>query len=650
MSSPIDLELERLKRLPAGADVWQLALLTMPQWITGEDRAAYRPRIALCRSAELGVVGASDPSVPEQPGLELALRAIHSMTKLRQISARPACVEVRDMELRRQLGPMLEAAGIEIHVVDELDQIDEVEEDMRRRFGKPADGRSQFARGVEPGCIRAFAEAAVEFHDAAPWNHLTDLDLVKVESASVPTGMKWFIVVGAVGMTQGILFLRSERDHAAMVAADPDMDQLAETPRWSVSLGGVEEMPLIDYELWQANDLPRAAGGRFPLLAQLAAPGPGEQADAARVEFTEALLRVLAETTEDDLDSGRWFRTVRSFEGVVTITLALPGVLTIDAPGNKRSSGRRSPARQPAPLDRREIELGLAELLRSAKEQGIDSPSELNAFFARQVGKPLPSPRADSTDRGKAEALVHRALQAAGRARIKLAREATRRWADCADAWVLLAESMPDPARSLELYREAVAAAERALGPDVLRDRRGHFWSVLETRPYMRARLGLAFALWDAGDREAALGHWTEMIELDPGDHQGVRYPLAHRLLTLCRDDDAARVLARFTEDQTAEFAYARVLVAFRRSGEGDAANRALEAAIRSNPHVLKYLLAPEALPDDLPAEYAPRSEEEAQVAADALSDAWANTPEAVDWLRGRRREAKQLRRSRLRR
>ena len=155
MSSLIDLQ--RLKRLPSGPDVWQLAILTMPQWITGESRASYRPRIALCRSAELGVVGASDPSVPEQPGLELALRAIHSMTKLRQISTRPACVEVRDMELRRQLGPMLEAAGIEIHVVDELDLIDEVEEDMHRRFGKPADGRSQFTAAVGLDRIRAFA-------------------------------------------------------------------------------------------------------------------------------------------------------------------------------------------------------------------------------------------------------------------------------------------------------------------------------------------------------------------------------------------------------------------------------------------------------------------------------------------------------------
>jgi len=648
MSSLIDLQ--RLKRLPSGPDVWQLAILTMPQWITGESRASYRPRIALCRSAELGVVGASDPSVPEQPGLELALRAIHSMTKLRQISTRPACVEVRDMELRRQLGPMLEAAGIEIHVVDELDLIDEVEEDMHRRFGKPADGRSQFTAAVGLDRIRAFAEAAVAFHDAAPWNHLTDLDLIQVESAGAPRGMTWFIVVGAVGMARGVLFLNSQLDHAAMVADEPDMDRLAETPCWSISLGGVEEMPLIDHEFWRANDLPRAAGERFPLLAQLAAFGPGEQADPARVRFAEALLRALAETTEDNLDSGRWFRTVRSFEGDVTISLALPGVLAVDAQTAKRSSGRRSPATQAVPLDCREVEQGLAQLLRSAKEQGIDSPEELNAYFARQAGKPLPSPRADSTDRGQAEALVHRALQAAGRARVMLAREATRRWVDCADAWALLAESMPDPARSLELYREAVAAAERALGPDALRDRRGHFWSVLETRPYMRARLGLAFSLWDAGDIESALGHWSEMIELDPGDHQGARYPLVHRLLTLGRDDDAARVLARFTEDQSAEFAYARVLVTFRRTREGDAANRALESATRSNPHVLKYLLAPEGLPDDLPAEYAPHSEEEAQVAADALSDAWATSPGAVDWLRGRRLDAKQLRRSRLRR
>lgn len=36
----------------------------------------------------------------------------------------------------------------------------------------------------------------------------------------------------------------------------------------------------------------------------------------------------------------------------------------------------------------------------------------------------------------------------------------------------------------------------------------GHFWGILETRFYMRARAGLAEALWELGERDAAiLGH-----------------------------------------------------------------------------------------------------------------------------------------------
>src|SRR5205823_13633226 len=49
-------------------------------------------------------------------------------------------------------------------------------------------------------------------------------------------------------------------------------------------------------------------------------------------------------------------------------------------------------------------------------------------------------------------------------------------------------EPRSDAARAL--YEQGVAAAERALGPDVFAQEAGRFWGIVGTPPYMRARLG----------------------------------------------------------------------------------------------------------------------------------------------------------------
>lgn len=54
---------------------------------------------------------------------------------------------------------------------------------------------------------------------------------------------------------------------------------------------------------------------------------------------------------------------------------------------------------------------------------------------------------------------------------------------------MILGENAPDFERARELYAEGVSAGERALGRQVFEQEAGHFWSAVETRPYMRARL-----------------------------------------------------------------------------------------------------------------------------------------------------------------
>lgn len=218
-------------------------------------------------------------------------------------------------------------------------------------------------------------------------------------------------------------------------------------------------------------------------------------------------------------------------------------------------------------------------------------------------------------------------------ARVDMAKEAIRISPDCADAYVLLAEHSDDLGEQISLYERAVAAGERSLRGG-LRQYEGHFWLALETRPYMRARLGLALALWREGRREEAVEHLQTLLRLNPGDNQGARWVLVNYLAELGRDRDMETLLDAYSDEIVAAWAYSRALLQFRREGDTPAARQQFERAAERNRFVLPYLAGSVQIPPYLPDSFSLGSEEEGVLyAADALP-AWRATPGAIAWVR----------------
>jgi tetratricopeptide (TPR) repeat protein len=218
--------------------------------------------------------------------------------------------------------------------------------------------------------------------------------------------------------------------------------------------------------------------------------------------------------------------------------------------------------------------------------------------------------------------------------RLQLAKQALRISPDCADAHVLMAELAPTRRQALEHYQQAVAAGERAVGPRAFQEDAGHFWGILETRPYMRARLGLAHALWVTAQRDEAIRHLQDMLRLNPNDNQGVRYTLAGFLLFLDRDDELVRLLARYPNEKSAAWDYTKALLAFRQHGDMPEARELLAQAIKTNQHVPDYLLGTKFPPAAPPDYYSPGHESEAWEYISGFLAAWKSTPGAIAWLR----------------
>jgi tetratricopeptide (TPR) repeat protein len=219
---------------------------------------------------------------------------------------------------------------------------------------------------------------------------------------------------------------------------------------------------------------------------------------------------------------------------------------------------------------------------------------------------------------------------------LRLVNEALKLDRDCTDAQRLMVSLLPATAENrLLLMREVVSTAERNLGERCFEENAGHFWGIISTRPYMRAKQHLAELLVETGKPEEAIPVLEHMLELNPNDNQGMRYPLLAQHLAAGRVEDARRLFSRYPgeEKYLASFAWARVLERWL-SGAPAEAGKALERAREVNPFVERYLSGARPFPREAPACFRPGEESEAQICAHQLVSAWEAHPVFRDWLR----------------
>jgi tetratricopeptide (TPR) repeat protein len=308
----------------------------------------------------------------------------------------------------------------------------------------------------------------------------------------------------------------------------------------------------------------------------------------------------------------------------------------------KKIKQKQTQVRKPAaPLLQSRIgpEAMMADLSRLMQGQEFEGLDDAQAFMNRLLDEgggrlPLSEPQSPAE---RAQALAYQAWEAPTDAEAAvLARQALEIFPDCVDAYSVLAET---DARSAEeacdFYQQGVDAGRRSLGEAFFTEHAGHFWGMIETRSYMRARQGLADCLWAMGQEQDSIAHSEALLELNPGDNQGVRDVLLSRYLALGNDAGAERLFSQYRDDWSAVCLWSRVLLDLRR-GDQVAAKADLKTAMKCNRHVVDFFAGKRKLPAELPATYSPGSQDEAVLYVAAFAEAWLASSNAMEWLIGR--------------
>lgn len=625
------IQVERLKALPQDSQaVWQGGFAPLPalEMITGDAVEESWGLLWACE--QIGSISKPRFCLADERTPEAALDAAVEFAESSDSGGRrPGRIEVNDAAVADFLRSRLGEAGIEVVHRDAIPILD----DFADHTGQVIiDTMLKSSILEDPDIdredLRRFAEAAAAFYRAAPWRHLTAQDVLRIDRPSPPRGFEWATVDGAAETAPGVDFY-PDRQVATRMYHAHDMQDIIDAAGgglWHLTYDPREDAAPIDVAIWDREDLPLPDERVYPSLFWMGDEEiyrPGRE----QLRFVTGFAAALARTTEDQIDTGQWSVEVELDEGPVTYAFALPDLLDPPDRGELIERGHMP--------DRRGLEQIQTVIRRYLENQQVDDIDQANQLIRREfTGKPADTDKAPPRDdREKAQDLCYQAFDAIGRQQLQLVRQALALDPDCADAYVLLAERALGLEEAVRLYEQGTVAAERALGPESFEHNVGHFWGILETRPYMRARYGLAWALEGVGRREEAVDHYRELLRLNPTDHQGVREDYLACLMLLDRDREAAGLIKQYPDDGSSVWAYGRALLAFRRGGDNNAARTDLQRARQCNPHVADWLNEPPPTPFDVEVD-APGAVEEAVRCLSYLRPVIDATPGAADWLK----------------
>ncbi|MEH7545165.1 SEC-C metal-binding domain-containing protein [Neobacillus vireti] len=238
-------------------------------------------------------------------------------------------------------------------------------------------------------------------------------------------------------------------------------------------------------------------------------------------------------------------------------------------------------------------------------------------------------------DEEQARNLIYDAFQTDGKQRYKLAEKALKLNPNCVDAYVILAEKTKSLEEAILLYEKGIQAGERDLGKNFFKENKGYFWGLLETRPFMRAKLHYAEALSVQGKVAQAARQYEELLELNPMDNQGVRFSLFVAYMDLGEFKKAHGILEEY-EETTAQNLYNRLLLELCEHGFTAKAEILLKGAKKENKFVIPYLTGKKRLPAYPPDFYGVGDENEAIVYADMHLHLWKKVDGLVEWLKGK--------------
>jgi tetratricopeptide (TPR) repeat protein len=284
------------------------------------------------------------------------------------------------------------------------------------------------------------------------------------------------------------------------------------------------------------------------------------------------------------------------------------------------------------------MQMDTERLLDYIQSQNFGSLDEINEFISKnvigkQIDEVVPEVSPSVTNEQKANDMMYNAYDSTPEKGKKLAKEALKLDPENVRALNYLADQERIAESALKLYQRAMESGKRQLGEQFFKENKGRFWVMIESRPYMTAKLGFAHCLEDLEWNDEAINEYNELIKLNPGDNQGVRYALGSLLLFTKKYKQFAELYKKYTDEESTFWLFNYALYLFATQGPSEKANEALYQANQANPYVIDFMTQRKKMKQNPQGFYSPGEENEAAYYLMDNFRAWVNVEGTLDWL-----------------
>lgn len=280
-----------------------------------------------------------------------------------------------------------------------------------------------------------------------------------------------------------------------------------------------------------------------------------------------------------------------------------------------------------------------SDLHRLLNSKDFESEKELQGFLDGLVGKKVPSQEKEElTAEEQAQDLVFEAWELPPERGKEKALEALSLDSGCIEAYEYLAGTTHSIDKAMSYFKTGIAIGRKRFGGEFLKENKGHFWGIFETRPFMRCLQNYADCLYMKGEVEECVSVLEEIIELNPNDNQGVRDQLGLYYLQLNKLEKFRKLNNAYSEDSGAFHNFNLALFTYKSEGRTTKADELLRIGISENEFVVPKLTQRKPV-EEFPDYYGYGDENEALYYASYAKPVWMYTLGALAWLRDVQKE-----------
>lgn len=244
------------------------------------------------------------------------------------------------------------------------------------------------------------------------------------------------------------------------------------------------------------------------------------------------------------------------------------------------------------------MEQMMRDIQRTLAEQDFETEEEVNQFLNEILNNPEATLPPSTSPKDLAMEKLVEAEKANGRKRKELIKEALEIYPNSPDAYLMMVDDAKTLMEEYQLIYKAVSVGKEDLGEAFFKENEGHFWGLVETRPFMRAKAELAKYHVNYGNTSDAVTEYEEMLILNPNDNQGIRYILFPLYIDLQRFEDAKNLIEQFDDDLSASSLFSYALANYFTEGLTAKTIQILEQANHENPYIKDYLVGNIKLPE----------------------------------------------------